>query len=173
MNLFGTAPEFQTGAVISDCGVFRYHLYRVWDVTLPRMAFVMVNPSTADETEDDATIRRCVGFAKRERCGGISVRNVFAYRDKVKKNLLKVADPFGPENERHLAAVVSEPPGSILVVAWGTRLGGKKLAKHYDRTKKVLRMLSPFCLGVTAEGEPKHPLYLAGDAALVPWKVPG
>lgn len=68
------------GAVISDDGRYRYRLWRTWAPELPRMAWIMLNPSTADAEVDDPTIRRCVGFAKREGCGGIEVVNLYAYR---------------------------------------------------------------------------------------------
>ena len=70
MNLFDELTDEQrSGAIISACGQYRYHLWRRWDELLPTMVWVMLNPSTADATEDDPTIRRCIGFAKREGCG--------------------------------------------------------------------------------------------------------
>ena len=62
-------PYIRT-AVISDDGLYRYRLERVWDDARPALPFVMLNPSTADALVDDPTIRRCVGFAPRENAGG-------------------------------------------------------------------------------------------------------
>lgn len=171
MNLFDE-PAFQTGALISHCGQYRYHLWRVWEPLLPTMVFVMQNPSTADATTDDPTIRKCIGYAKREGYGGISVRNVFALRATDERKLLEHPDPFGPDNEAHLLAARSVSLLTRLVVAWGERLGGKRLARHYNHAAVCLAPLSPYCLGVNKSGEPKHPLYLKGDTPLIPWRMP-
>ena len=171
MNLFDE-PELQTGAIISECRHYRYHLWRVWDDCLPTMCFVMQNPSTADATDDDPTIRRCVGFAKREGFGGISVRNVFALRATDENELLAHPDPFGPQNAEHLMAARQVALMTRLVVAWGERFGGRKLDHHYTRAAAMLVTLKPYCLGVNKSGEPKHPLYLRNDAPLVPWSLP-
>ncbi len=170
-SLFEPEAE-KTGAIISDCGAYRYHLWRVWDECRPCMVFVMQNPSTADATADDPTIRRCVGFAKREGYGGISVRNVFALRATDERELLTHPDPFGPENEAHLLAARQVSMLTRLVVAWGERVGGKRLARHYTRAAVLLSMLSPYCLGTNKSGQPKHPLYLRNDAEMMPWRMP-
>jgi hypothetical protein len=136
------------------------------------MVFVMQNPSTADATEDDPTIRRCVGFARREGFGGISVRNVFALRATDERELLTHTDPFGPENESHLLAARQVSMLTRLVVAWGERVGGKRLRHHYVRAAVLLSTLGPYCLGTNRSGEPKHPLYLRADAEMVPWRMP-
>lgn len=167
-----TSSPPQSGAVISSDGLYRYHLWRIWDDHLPVMVFVMQNPSTADATEDDPTIRRCVGFARREGYGGISVRNVFALRATDERELLTHPDPFGPENEEHLTAARQVALMTRLVVAWGERLGGKRLAHHYAKVRCCVLPLSPYCLGTNKSGEPKHPLYLKSDAPLVPWQPP-
>lgn len=172
MNLFDVEPKLETGAILSDCGQYRYHLWRIWDDCLPVMVFVMQNPSTADATEDDPTIRRCIGFARREGFGGISVRNVFALRATDERELLVHPDPFGPENEQHLLAARNCSMLTRLVVAWGERLGGKRLRHHYQHAANCLIIQKPYCLGVNRSGEPKHPLYLRADAELVPWKLP-
>lgn len=176
MTLFNTIdspPKVESGATLSDCGAYRYHLWRVWDDCLPVMAFVMQNPSTADASEDDPTIRRCIGFAKREGCGGISVRNVFALRATDERELLTHPDPVGPENVSHLSAVRGVAVMTRLVVAWGERTGGKRLAGHYTAAAVLLSCLKPYCLGTNKSGEPKHPLYLPNNAPIVPWKMKG
>jgi len=66
--------------VISDCELYRYMLIREWDENLPRTDFIMLNPSTADEYEDDATIRKCISYAKSWGCGSVRVMNLFAIR---------------------------------------------------------------------------------------------
>ncbi len=155
--LFEAEPQAQSGAIISECGLYRYHLWRVWDSLLPVMVFVMQNPSTADASEDDHTIRKCIGFAERAGYGGISVRNVFALR---------------PENDQHLLCCREVSLLSRLVVAWGNQLGGKRLRSHYMNAATILATLKPYCLGVTKSGQPKHPLMVAYAAEIVPWKMP-
>ena len=83
--LFPTSYEVQRSAVISPDGLYRYRLDRWWGpesegMGSNRMPFMMLNPSTADADEDDRTIRRCIGFAHREGCNGITVVNIGAYR---------------------------------------------------------------------------------------------
>lgn len=165
-------PQVTSGAILSPDRVYRYHLWRAWDDCRPVMAFIMMNPSTADETEDDATIKRCIGFARREGCGGISVRNVFALRATNPNALLVHPDPFGPENEEHLLAAGRASIMTQLVVAWGNRQGGKRLDHYYKKASVILVGQSPYCLGVTKNGEPRHPLYLANNTPLVRWYLP-
>jgi hypothetical protein len=166
-----TAEE-RSGAILSPCGTYRYHLWRRWDENLPTMCWVMLNPSTADATVDDPTIRRCVGFAKREGCGGISVRNVFALRATDPKELLTHPDPFGPENEEYLGHARRVSLLTVLVLGWGAELKQPRLREGYRRAKVALIAQKPHCFGVTADGSPRHPLYLKADAPLVPWAFP-
>jgi hypothetical protein len=168
VNLFETLPEEECGAVLSPCRTYRYHLWRSWDTFLPTMAWIMLNPSTADADTDDPTIRRCIGFAKREGCGGISVRNVFALRAPDPSELSKHTDPFGPDNEKWLLMTrfISVPK---LILAWGAKKGGKRLLHHYRRVENIFRSQSPYCFGTTTDGDPRHPLYLPNDANMEPF----
>lgn len=167
MNLFGDEPEEDRGAIISECGMYRYHLWRVWDKDLLCLVWVMQNPSTANATDDDPTIRKCIAIARHHGYGGISVRNVFALRATDERELLKHTDPVGPENEQHLLAARSIAPMTRLVLAWGNRFGGKALAHHYQNAANILGGLEPYCLGTTAAGEPLHPLFQKNKADLV------
>jgi hypothetical protein len=172
MGLFDDMPDQErSGAIISDCGTYRYHLWRRWDECLPTMIFVLLNPSTADASEDDPTIRRCIGFAKREGCGGISVRNVFALRATDPAELLKHPDPFGPENEAHLLAARNVSLMTVLVLGWGAESTNKRLREYYKRAKNCLCQQSPKCFGVTKDGAPRHPLYLRADAEMIQWRA--
>ena len=116
LDLFQTAPT--STAEISPCGLYRYRLTRTWDAAAPALLFVMLNPSTADASEDDPTIRRCLGFARRERAGGLVVANLFAFRATDPKALEDAADPIGPDNARWIETCVRETSGPI-VAAWG------------------------------------------------------
>lgn len=119
----------------------------------------MLNPSTADATTDDPTIRRCIGFAKAWGCGSLSVVNLFAYRATSPKELKLVPDPIGLFNY-HFVQQASQQ-AAITVAAWGIH-GGQL---HQGQT--VLSMLkNPQCLGLTSAGHPKHPLYVLQDTPL-------
>lgn len=155
----------ESGAWISDDGLYRYRLWRCWNDSRRRMAFVMLNPSTADATLDDRTIRRCIGFAKREGCGAIDVVNLYALRSSKPIHLLDHPDPEGPQNCMAWADVLYDDDPPIVVAAWGA-------FDHPDLPEsKALRGNSaPFyCLGTTKDGHPCHPLYLPAETPLVRW----
>lgn len=150
-------------AVISNCGLYRYWLLRVWDDN-PRKNFilwVMLNPSTADATQDDPTIRRCVGFSKAWGFDGLLVCNLYAFRATKPAELWKTTDPIGPENDFHLSS--GGNCSKKIVIAWG-RNGASA------RRAEVLRILRKYnavhCLGKTNDGSPRHPLYVKGDTQL-------
>jgi len=150
----------RTSAVIDPTGAYRYRLRREWDDTLPRTCFVMLNPSTADATLDDPTIRRCIGFSRFWGCGSVEVVNLFALRSTDPRALLSAADPVGAENDQHIREASTS--ALVVVAAWGAH--GALL----NRDRKVMRLLdSPQCLGVTSAGFPRHPLYVAGSTSLV------
>lgn len=160
-----TGFDTNSGAVISECGKYRYRLWRIWDKSKPLVGFCMLNPSTADASVDDPTIRRLIGFAKAWGYGGFIVVNLFALRTPKPVMLKTAADPFGPDNSKHISEVAEMV--DTMVCAWGThgkfamadKLG---LARMYKRTKTT-------ALHINADGSPKHPLYIKGDAVPVPF----
>lgn len=164
-----------SGATISDCGLYRYRLWRIWDDLLPIMVIVMQNPSTADANDDDPTIRRCVGFAKRDGFGGIVVMNVFAYRATDERELLTVADPVGPKNGDYLLEARSVSHMTRLVVAWGNRIGPRRsvFRTAYCNAANACAMQGAYCWGTTKSGDPRHPLFLPKNAPVVKWVPPG
>lgn len=153
-------------AIISKRGRYRYSLVRQWDRTRPYLPFIMLNPSTADATQDDPTIRRCISFARREGCGGIVVLNLYALRSTDPKRLREVDDPVGPFNHRVIydAATVAAEAGVPVICAWGvndiSQAAGGALAEAREAGAKLM------CLGKTAHGHPRHPLYVRGDQPL-------
>lgn len=163
--------EQRSGAVISPCGEYRYRLWRQWEPCQPSMVWVMLNPSTADASQDDPTIRRCIGFAKREGFGGIDVLNVFALRATDPDALLTHRDPFGPENEEYLLRCRSGHLMSKLFLGFGA-IHSPRVLSHYKRAWVALAASMPNCFGVTKHGWPRHPLYLPGNAAIRPWSWP-
>ena len=152
-------------AEISACGKYRYHLRREWDLDLPRVAFIMLNPSTADDKKDDPTIRRCIEFAKAWGYGGIDVVNLFAYRATNPKELKKASNPIGPDNDGNLLAVANM--ADKVICAWGTN--GEMFGRSWRVIEKLRKEgVTPLCLDKTKKGHPKHPLYLKGDVTPKP-----
>ena len=151
-------------AEISSCGAFRYTLKRRWGPGR-EMLFIMLNPSTADGTQDDPTIRRCVGFARRERFGAIRVENLFAYRATSPDDLF--AQKLGKELSLHerVALQTAVDVSHLVVAAWG---GDRRAAGRAEYVKALLRTLRAdvYCLGTTKSGAPRHPLYLRADTPL-------
>jgi hypothetical protein len=147
-----------SSAQFSCCRTYRYSLRRIWSER-PLVLFVGLNPSTADETTDDPTVRRCIGFARRWRHGGLLLVNLFAYRSTDPAGLKRASDPIGPEND----AAILDCCQSVtrVVVAWGVH----GILEYRDR--QVLSLLSrPYCLGLTKSGAPRHPLYLSAATRL-------
>lgn len=154
------------GALFSPCGAYRYRLSRNWDAAGTTLAVVMLNPSTADAARDDSTIRRCIAFAAREGHGGVEILNLFAFRATAPAKLKNAADPVGPDNDRHLEALFVRH--SRILAAWGTHgdFGGRAEAVLRMAARRGVRFA---CLGRTAAGNPRHPLYVRADSALQPF----
>lgn len=149
------------GAVISDCGLYRYSLWREWAAG-DSVAFIGLNPSTADATLDDPTIRRCIAFAKSWGFGRLVMVNLFAFRATDPKEMMRADDPVGPDNDAALLRECAQ--ARVTVAAWGA--GGT----HLGRDRVVRRMLAPMhYLRLTKQGHPGHPLYLPGSLTPQPW----
>lgn len=165
-----TAATIRKNANITACGRYRYHLSRYWLIG-PALPFVMLNPSTADAEMDDPTIRRCMSFARREGASGLVVVNLFAWRSFDPYALLHERqqgnDIVGPENDdvlKSLARYDRRSPFPI-VCAWGAHeaatMRGAQIAEMLSNAGARLA-----CLGRTAKGHPRHPLYVKGDQPL-------
>lgn len=157
--------ELISGAQFSPDRKYRYGLWRIWMHLKPLVFFIGLNPSTADETANDPTIRRCIGFAKRWNYGGIYMGNLFAYRAGPDPAQLKAeAEPIGRDNDKELQRMASE--AKITVAAWGN------WGTYRDRGAQVLKLIPGcYCLGVTKAGQPKHPLYLPGNSLPATYSV--
>lgn len=160
----------RTAAVVSDCGLYRYSLTRVWDADRPVWCWVMLNPSTADGHADDPTVRRVVSFTDGFGGGGFVVVNLFAYRSPRPGTLRRVTDPVGPETDAYIRKHAQEATeaGGKVVVAWGQDAGARW---RPGQVCVLLHQLGvrPHCLGVTKAGHPRHPLYVTGTSPLKPY----
>ncbi|MEX0282874.1 MAG: DUF1643 domain-containing protein [Arenibacterium sp.] len=159
----GDAPSI---AIYSDCERYRYSLTRVWDETGKRVTFVMLNPSTATEIQNDPTVERCERRARALGYGAFCVTNIFAWRDTDPRAMRAAEDPVGPENDK--AILDAADWADEVIVAWGTH------GAHMARGSKVETLLRTtghalFHLGLSKEGHPKHPLYIAYAQQPEPW----
>jgi len=147
----------QKDAIISDCGRYRYALWRIWDPQQSQVLFICLNPSIADEHRDDPTLRRCVAFARRWHFGGLAMANLFALRATDPAALKRHGDPVGPDNDRSIQDLIAA--SECVVVAWGNK------GQLMGRDRAVLAMLDIpiYCLGRTKQGHPRHPLYVKRD----------
>lgn len=145
-------------AVISSCGLYRYRLGRIWNDEQPIMVWTLLNPSTADAEQDDPTLRKCMGFARHHHHGGVILVNLFAYRATNPKELLKVPDPVGPENDEHIRWACAAPILATVIAGWGAEKIAQRRAAHV-RTLMWSTRCPIKCLGKTKAGAPRHPLY--------------
>jgi len=153
MTLF----ETHNGALFSECRAYRYALWRLWDAAdLGCVLFVGLNPSTADETEDDPTIRRCIRFARDWGYGGIYVCNLFAFRATEPKRMKAASDPIGPINDGLIFRYSRYC--AMKIAAWGN--AGMFMNRDLAVQRPWILSKPLHCLGTNKNGTPKHPLYL-------------
>ena len=153
--------NLKTNAKFSACRKYRYALWRNWDESKPYPMIIGLNPSTADENENDPTITRCINFAKSWGYGGVCVTNLFAFCATVPSDLKAYYDPIGTENDAWLYKLAKE--ADIIVAAWGND------GSYLNRSREILGvMLNIRCLKMNKSGEPAHPLYLKADLKPIP-----
>lgn len=151
-------------ATWSPCKRYRYTLRRTWsksDASAHKLVtWILLNPSTADETEDDPTIRRCKDFSKSWGFDGLIIVNAYALRSTDPKGLWKVEDPNGPGNDGAILEACGA--ASRVVCGWGANLRNDR----HDWLAKLLRGHELSALKINANGSPAHPLYQRSDAPL-------
>lgn len=160
-DLFQEVKKVINGATFSDCRKYRYALWRIWDENKPFIMFIGLNPSTANENDNDPTIRRVIGFAKDWGYGGIYMMNLFAIVSSNPEVLKTSSDPIG-ENDKWLLEI-KEKCKDVLF-AWG----------NFDvngRDKTVSDIFpKAVCLGFNKNGSPKHPLYISAKQSQINYK---
>ena len=154
-------------AEISGCGRYRWSLSRIWGEAAP-VGFIMLNPSIADASIDDQTIRKCVAFARSWGHDGIVVRNLFNLRATDPRELYKHEDPVGDRAKADAMITSLFDVCPLVVAAWGAH------GLHRDRAEQVCRLVQVLgkklhCLKLTKGGQPQHPLYLKGDSQPFPF----
>lgn len=158
----------KSGAEFSACGSYRYALWRIWDESQPAVMWIGLNPSTADETQDDPTIRRCKAFAAAWGYGGIYMLNLFAFRATQPKVMMQAGDPIGPANYSRIAEY--HEVAGLTVACWGTHGGFQDQDVCVSRLDRVgphakTRYVGDdlWCLKMTKDGFPQHPLYVPAN----------
>lgn len=158
-------------ALLSPCGKYRHRLEREVQPTGIVAAFFGVNPSTAGETEDDATTRKWIGFSLRNGIKKYLVGNPFDYRAVDVRELAKVSEPVSPQNLEHLMRIIAD--ADVLIPCWGSKdKVPPTLRFHLVRLKRyIFESGKPVKIfGLTASGDPKHPLMLSYSTPLTEWK---
>jgi hypothetical protein len=154
-------------AVFNAARTHRPHLSRVWDPELPRLNFLMLNPSTADALKLDRTVTRCAGFARDLGFGALAVTNCYALRSTDPTGLRRVPDPVGAGNDEAILAAARA--ANLVVAGWGTH------ATYLNREAEVRRLLHEagielWYLELTKHGHPRHPLYIPAATRPVRWE---
>lgn len=149
--------DAQSVALYSPCERYRYALTRTWDDSRKRVLFIMLNPSTATEVQNDPTVERCERRARALGYGAFRVTNIFAWRDTDPAKMRRATDPIGPRNDQ--AILDGLDWADAVVAAWGSH------GAHLGRGAAVARLLMDSArpistLGLTKAGHPKHPLYI-------------
>jgi len=152
----------KTYAELSYCRNYRYALWRTWDDEKGKAMFIGLNPSTANEIEDDRTIKRCISYAKQWGYGGIIMGNLFAYRTPSPAKMMMSNDPVGPENDTWLKRLSEE--ADIVVAMWGNS------GSFLNRSNEVVKMFpSLMCLRITNAGQPHHTRGLPDGIKPIPY----
>ncbi len=160
-----TKGDAESEAVYSDCERYRYLLTRIWGPG-SRVLFIMLNPSTATEVQNDPTVERCERRARALGFGAFRVTNIFAFRATDPKVMRSADDPVGPANDAAIRDSLTW--ADAVICAWGNH------GLHRDRGAEVEAMLRGsgamlHQLGLTGRGQPKHPLYIGYDRQPEPW----
>lgn len=157
-------PFVEKGAHFSPDRKYRYTLWRIWEPTFPRLNWLMLNPSTADENVEDPTIAKCIRFAKLWKYGSVHITNIFSYRATDPEDMKKVDDPVGPNNDWYVWSNANQ--ADLVICAWGNH------GVHMGRSEHVRAMLKDVkthCLKINQTGEPQHPLYLPFKQLPIPY----
>lgn len=189
-------PELRS-AMLSRCGTYRFVLTRDWsrdweadsykmmtgeprgEPSITKVVWVMLNPSKADGSTDDPTIRKCRGFSERWGFTLMSVVNLYAYRATDPRDLRKAVQEGRHEtwatNREHVESEITDPDTKLVIAAWG---GGAPNQRNHTRLREMTNLLRKYrgkvaCLGYTKKNQPRHPLMLGYDTPLVAWSPDG
>ncbi|MDE0530331.1 MAG: DUF1643 domain-containing protein [Albidovulum sp.] len=153
-------------AEYSDCMRYRFNLQRTWSESEAGILFIMLNPSTATERQNDPTVERCERRARSMGYGAYRVCNIFGWRDTSPADLRQAEEPIGRGNDE--AILESSEWADAIVCAWGNH------GSHLNRGREVESLLRDAGkqlthLGLTKIGQPQHPLYVSYARLPMPW----
>ena len=152
---------FDNGADFSSCRKYRYTLWRTWSSNKPKVMFLGLNPSTADEVKNDPTVTRCIKYAQKWGYGGMYMMNIFAFRTTYPVELKKAKNPIGPDNDKWIKLISNKV--DLSVGACGND------GQYLNRSITIKQLVDNLhCLKINNSGEPAHPLYL--KASLKPFR---
>ncbi len=149
----------QKSALLSTDGVYRYWLKREWDDSLNMLVWCCLNPSIADHEIDDPSVKKMIGFTKLFGYGGFMLVNALAFRSTDPKGVPSGLRGVGPDNDEWISQIAHD---RTVICAWGADKNLSKSGRAWE-VKRLLQLVSRgeiYCLGKTANGSPKHPLYL-------------
>lgn len=154
----------ESNAIFSPDRIYRYALTRYWKKSKPYAMFICLNPSTANETEDDPTVRRCIRYSIDWGYGGFVMTNLFGLRATDPKKMLAHPEPIGPDNDKWIKTLGDG--AGIIVAGWGA------MGNHLNRDQEIKELLDNQLnyLALTKKGLPRHPLYLKKSLRPVLWK---
>lgn len=158
------SDSIRRDALFSECRRYRYTLERYWCSEKPLVLFILLNPSTADAERDDPTSRRGMGFARMWGFEACVFVNAFAYRSTNPREMKRVIDPIGPENDRIILEWCDR--ADMIVAAWGNH------GVHRGRDIEMMKLLRGYpvhAFGATRLDQPRHILYLPRDARTERW----
>ena len=158
-------------ATFSFGRMYRYTLWRYWggpvliqNISSGYAMFIVLNPSTADENNDDPTVRRCIGYAKEWGYNGLCMMNLFAFQTRYPKVMKAARDPVGPDNNKALMDIAEY--AEVIIAAWGVP------GSYLDRDQEVYDMLPQLhYLRLTKGGFPGHPLFLPKGLKPILWNI--
>jgi len=155
--------DIPKGAIFSEDRKYRYALWRVWNLLRPVLLLIGLNPSDANELKNDPTITRGVVRADRAGFGGLLMANLYGYVSTDPKALLENYNTVGELTDHYLKQMIAISGRQLC--GWGS------FPPVVQRAPTVLTMIKePYCLGINADGQPKHPLYISYDTPMMKYK---
>lgn len=160
-------------ATFSDCERYRYVLERIWDARLPKLCYLMMNPSTATEVDNDPTIERCQRRAVKLGFGAITIVNMFPFRETYSSQLGLVPDLIGDPDHADSAITQAVKSADLTICGWG-----EHTEVILPRVRHVINVLKEnglsgrlYALHINKDGSPQHPLYVGYDKQPIPWNL--
>lgn len=153
------------GATFDVSHKFRYKLWRIWDSERPKITFIGLNPSTADQDTNDPTMRRLINFCSRNNYGGLYMTNLFSVIATDSKELKQLTNPVDyPEIKNTKTIYTIQDCAKLsdkVVFCWGRSKYHPSMINHC--LKIIETFPDAYCFGFNSDGSPKHPLYLKNE----------